>query len=271
MVFWNLNPAIPSGNSPKKVCAVSYLNSVPLVWGMAYGAQRPLFDTRFAIPSECAAMLAAGSVDAGLVPAVELDRQALEIIPGHGVACRGPVRSILAIARKPWREVRVLAADASSRTSVALARIILAERYGVRPDFIAQPPCLESMLANADAALLIGDPALLVDPATVPGEVLDLGGEWMALTGLPMVFAVWAGRLGTVEPWMEQAFRDSYQYGRECLEDILDRELAKRNVSRELALEYLTRHIVFELGLREYEGLQLFREQARRFEPVQVA
>jgi chorismate dehydratase len=265
MLCWKLNPANPSRNR-KKVCAVSYLNSVPLIWGMAHGPQRPLFDTRFAIPSDCAAMLAEGSVDAGLVPAIELDRQPLEIIPGCGVACKGPVRSILLVARKPWREIRSLAADASSRTSVALARIILAEKYGVTPQFSSQPPQLEAMLATADAALVIGDPALLVDPASAPGEVLDLGAEWVRLTGLPMVFAVWAGREGTVEDWMEQAFRGSYEYGRQRMEEILDQEAPKRGVSRQLAREYLTRHIAFELGPKEYEGLQLFREQARPFE-----
>ena len=94
----------------------------------------------------------------------------------------------------PLAEIRTLAADSSSRTSVALTRIILSRRYGVEPRLHSCAPNLESMLESADAALIIGDPALRVDPGTTPYQVADLGREWTEMTGLPMVFAVWAGR-----------------------------------------------------------------------------
>src|SRR5690242_9592708 len=166
-------------SEPKpRVCAVSFLNTVPLVWGMLHGEQRDLFDLSFAIPSECANRLADGRADIGIVPAVELNRQRLYILRGTGIACRGPVRSILLISKAPFSQIRSLATDSSSRTSVMLARIILSKKYGAEPELLSHPPDLSSMLQTCDAALIIGDPALLLDPAALPYRVLDLGDEW---------------------------------------------------------------------------------------------
>src|SRR5207244_12024181 len=123
----------------------------------------------------------------------EMARQRLEYFPGTGIACHGPVRSILLISKVPFRDIRTLATDSGSRTSAMLSQVILAERFGVRPKVFSHTAALEDMLAKADAALLIGDAALRVDPATLPYETLDLGAEWVAMTGMPMVFAVWAG------------------------------------------------------------------------------
>ena len=126
-------------------------------------------------------------------------RQKLEYFRGTGIACHGPVRSILLISKVPFNRIRTLATDAASRTSVMLARVILAEKYGVEPKLISRPADLAAMLGEADAALLIGDPALRLDPATLPFETLDLGAEWTSMTGLPMVFAVWGGRKEVVQ------------------------------------------------------------------------
>ena len=124
---------------------VSYLNTVPLVWGMLHGEQRELSictcdSGRMRRPP------GDGRADIGIVPAVELNRQKLEIIPGAGIACHGPVRSILLISKVPFGEIRKLATDSTSRTSVALSRIILARKYGVEPQVRSQPPHLASML-----------------------------------------------------------------------------------------------------------------------------
>ena len=161
---------------------------------MLHGPQQGLFDLDFRIPSGCADDMAAGAADIGLIPSFELTRQDLEVIAGPGIACRGPVRSILLISSRPAPEIRTLAADSSSRTSVELVRIVLERRYGAAPVSIPHPPDLEAMLRVADAAVIIGDPALRIDPARLPYYVYDLGGEWVEMTGLPMVFAVWAGR-----------------------------------------------------------------------------
>jgi len=230
---------------------------------MLHGPQRGLFDLEFRVPAVCADRLASGAADIGIVPSFELTKQDLEIIPGTGISCHGPVRSILLVSSRPAGEIRSLAADASSRTSVELARIILARKFGLRPRFFAHEPDLETMLRGADAALIIGDPALRIDPSRLPYHVYDLGAEWCEMTGLPMVFAVWAGRRGIVTPEIAEAFRMSCRYGRERLEAIVASETARREFPPELVREYLTRHIVHELSDRDYEGMELFLEYAR--------
>jgi len=232
---------------------------------MLHGEQRDRFDLSFAIPSECANRLADGRADIGIVPAVELNRQQLDILPGTGIASRGPVRSILLISKTPFSQIRTLAADSSSRTSVMLARIILSKKYGVEPELLSHPPDLTAMLDRCDAALIIGDPALVIDPAELPDRVLDLGEEWTQMTGLPMVFAVWAAR--PVSPVHDPApFLASLRFGREHLEDIVRQYHPRVGISAELARAYLTRHIVFELGEPEYNGLSLFRKYASELE-----
>ena len=172
---------------------MDYLNSAPLVWGLLHGRQQGQFDLSFRVPAACAAIVASGEADIGNIPVIEVVRQDLEIVRGVGVATHGAVRSILLVSKCPLDQVRTLAADTSSRTSVALTRIVLARRYGVEPEFRPQAPAIADMLAHADAALIIGDPALRLDPLQLPYLVTDLGLEWTEWTGLPMVFAVWAG------------------------------------------------------------------------------
>ena len=243
---------------PVKVCAVRYLNTSPLVWGMLHGEQQGIFDVSFRVPSECASEVASGAADIGIIPSVELGSHDYGRVHGLGIASRGAVRSILLVSSKPFEKIQTLAGDTSSRTSIALAQIILTRRYGVEPRIISRPPDLEGMLSAADAALIIGDPALQLDPGSVNGRVLDLGAEWTKLTGLPMVFAIWAGRKAAITPEVEEVFQASYRFGRDHIEDILRIEAPRRGVSPSLAREYLTRHIVCELGPAEYQGLDLF-------------
>jgi chorismate dehydratase len=228
---------------------------------MLHGEQRDLFDLSFALPSACADRLRDGAADIGIVPSVELNRQKLDIVRGAGIACREAVRSILLISKVPFGEIRALAADSSSRTSVALSRIILAKKYGAEPELRSLAPDVPSMLENCDAALIIGDPALVLDPATIPFHALDLGLEWTRMTGLPMVFAVWASRTG-VPRQDPEPFLASLRHGIRNLDEIVRQEHTRRGITPELAREYLTRHIVFELGDREYEGLALFLQYA---------
>ena len=256
LLNWILQP-----ETKLRISVVSYLNTVPLVWGMQHGEQRGLFDLSFAIPAECADRLEDGRADIGIVPAVELNRQKLQIIRGCGVACHGPVRSILLISKVPFAEIRTLATDSTSRTSVALSRIILSRKYGVEPQHWPQAPHIGKMLARADAALLIGDTALLLDPATLPFHVLDLGQEWTEMTGLPMVFAVWAAR-DEVPRQYPRPFLDSLRFGLEHMDDIVREWQAKLGLPETLVREYLTRNIVFELGDREYAGLTTFLQYA---------
>jgi predicted solute-binding protein len=250
---------------------VSYFNTVPLVWGMLHGKQRDIFDLRFAVPSVCADQLRSGEADIGIVPVVEMRRQGLDLFRGTGIACRGPVRSILLISKVPFEEIQTLAADSGSRSSVMLARVILSKRYGASPSILTRKPVLADMLEEADAALIIGDPALLLDPVTLPFPSLDLGAEWVDMTGLPMVFAVWAGRRELVTPEYEQAFRNSCRFGLAHVEDIVTAEHAARGITPELARRYVTEHIAFELDDRDYLGMELYLRYALALDAVDAA
>lgn len=225
---------------------------------MQHGRQSEQVDLSFSIPSVCAEQLEAGQIDVGLVPVAEIARQGLEIVPGVGITALGPVRSILLFSKVPWGQVRLVHADSSSRTSVQLARIILRERFGVRPQIRQHPPALEAMMAQADAALVIGDPALLIDPPSSPYHWLDLGEEWFRMTGLPFVFAAWAAKPGANIGYFTEVAEGSWAFGRDHLLQIVDSEYARRGVTRDAAREYLTRYIRFELGPAEYKGLDQF-------------
>jgi chorismate dehydratase len=248
-----------------RVCAVSYLNTVPLVWGMLHGPQRGVFDLDFALPADCAERVRDGSADIGIVPVAALLEQDLKIFRGAGIACRGGVRSILLVSKVPLDRVRTLAVDSSSRSSTMLSRIVLDEAYGVRPEIRSMPPDLDPMLETADAAMIIGDPALRLDPPTLESaglHVHDLGAEWVNLTGLPMVFAVWAGRADVWTHERERAFAGSARFGLEHVGDIVAAEHSARGISADLAREYLTEHIVTELGDDEYSGMEAYLKRA---------
>ncbi len=230
---------------------------------MLHGPQKEQVDLSFAIPSVCARELEADKIQVGLVPVAEAVRQNLEIVPGVAITCHGAVRSILLFSRVPWTKVRTLAADLSSRTSVQLARVILRENYGVEPEVVQRPPVLMDMLEGHDAALIIGDPALHIDPHHQPYEWLDLGSEWLRLTALPMVFAAWAGKRGIEVDAIRGITMGSYEYGKERIDEIVEHEYRARGLSKDLAACYLTQHIRYELGDEEQKGMKTFVELAR--------
>jgi predicted solute-binding protein len=240
---------------------------------MLHGPQCGIFDVSFAVPSVCAAQLRSGEVDIGIVPVAALLEQQLEIFRGTGIACRGPVRTILLISRMPYSDIEVLATDSGSRTSVLLSRIILETAYGAKPALTTMPPALGPMLNAADAALIIGDAALLLDPDELRARglnVLDLGDEWVRLYGLPMVFAVWAGRREAHTCEFERAFVDSCRFGLEHLDEIAEHEHHRRGISAAFVRQYLTEHVVLELGETEYRGMKAFMDTAAALEPAPV-
>jgi chorismate dehydratase len=245
-----------------RIGAVGYLNTAPLVWGMLHGPQREDVELSLAAPAVCAEQVESGATQIGLVPVAEVARQGLEMVPGLGISCLGAVRSILLFSRVPWGKIRTLGADASSRTSVQLARVILRERCGVEPQITALEPELESMMKDADAALIIGDAALRIEPDKTPYEWLDLGAEWHTLTKLPMVFAVWAGKARLPQSELREVTRGSFEFGKARLTEIIAGEYAKRGISHELADKYLRDYIRYEIGAREQHGLETFFELA---------
>ncbi len=238
---------------------------------MLHGPQSELVDVSFAIPSACARQVEEKEVEIGLVPVAEIARQNLEIVPGVGITCLGAVRSILLFSKAPWRRVRTLAADLGSRTSVELARVILREHFGVEPRIALHEPILDRMLSVADAALVIGDPALRISPESIDFECLDLGAEWFRLTGLPMVFAAWAGKAGIAVQAISKITNASYAFGRTRIDEIVEQEHLNRDLTRQLAERYLRSHIRFELGSDEHRGLRAFLELANLRQDAAVA
>ncbi len=251
-----------------RVCAVSYLNTSPLVWGLLHGPAQGVFELELTLPSACADRLRSGAADVGLVPAIELARQRdLVVIPGSSIACRGAVRSILLVSRKPMEAIETFAADTGSRSSVVLTQLILARKHGIRPRVRPYPPKLDEMLELADAALVIGDPALRIDPAMSQWRgqavrVYDMGAEWLELTGLPMVFAVWAAKNLIADPSLAAAFEESKRYGLSRIDELVQQESLRVGLPVELVRRYLTEHIRFDLGDDERRAMSLYLKLA---------
>ena len=260
MLHCALSLVLPS--SRPRVCAVSFLNTVPLVWGMLHGDERDVFDLSFSVPSECADRVAAGNADLGILPVAEIQRLNLPYFRDVGIACRGPVRSILLISKTKPQDIRTLAADSSSRTSVMLARVVLDQRYAFRRAIRTLAPDLPGMLAEAVAALIIGDPALRIEPNSLPYSVLDLGREWTGMTGLPMVFALWSGPEQFLTDANRRVFSDSCRFGMRHLDDIVASTSASMGFSEDLVRGYLTNNLALELGTDDLRGLDLFLSYA---------
>ncbi len=240
-----------------RVGIVNYLNSKPLAWGFLKGHHADLFEPSYHPPAQVAQRLADGDLDVGLIPSIEVQRiPHLRVLPDLCVGAVAEARSVLLVSRVPLHHIQRVALDENSRTSAALARIVLEDGHSLRPEYITQRPDLERMLEEADAALLIGDPALRVD--RVRHRTLDLAAEWRRLTDLPFVFAVWACRLGVDLPVLPFYFKSSLRYGLSSL-DILVRECAA-----ELGLvpaevrAYLTQNLHYFLRDEERAGMEEF-------------
>lgn len=238
--------------------AVSYLNAEPLVHGLAGD---PAFELTADVPSQIAAQLHAGEIDVGMIPSIEYARGDYAIVPGIAIGSRGPVRSVHLYLRGKLEAVRRVALDSSSRTSVALARILLRERLGRDPEYVDRPPDVDSMLAEADAALLIGDPALY---AETDAERLDLGEGWRILTGLPFVFAFWAGRVGALDARQVDRLQQALREGLDELPRIARAYNGHGAGHADLNESYLRSNIVYALGPEELAGLEEFYRRAHR-------
>jgi len=243
-----------------RVGAVSYLNSKPLIEGLA--EQLSAGELILDYPSRLADELAAGRLDVALIPSIEaFGCPDYEIISDACVASRGPVLSVKLYFRVPPGEVRSLALDAGSRTSAALARIMLAERYGVFPRLEKLPMGATPADTIADAVLLIGDRAMLPVGQEF-SQFWDLGDEWLRWTGLPFVFAMWVGRSGARTTDIATLLSQSRDAGVASARRIAEREAPLLKLSVETAHRYLTENLHFELGSAERSGLRLFHELA---------
>jgi chorismate dehydratase len=237
--------------------AVGYLNARPLVYGLESQSR---FDVRFDIPSECARLLHAHETDVGLIPSIEFLRGPRDyaFVPGPAITSRGPVASVAIYTNREPRDIRTIAMDTSSRTSVALAAIVLRRQYGVTAEPVPMRPDLSAMLAEADAALIIGDTALFLDHAAAGVDKIDLGDVWTAMTGLPFVYAVWAGWPGAVTPEDSERLQLARDQGLAHLGEVAKAYCPGDPEREAVALRYLRDNIRYFLGPEEIDGLRRF-------------
>lgn len=241
-----------------RLASVSYINALPLNWGLTRGRHREAFETALVPPHECARRLREGFADVALLPSIEFARiSGLVGVPGTGIASRHEVRSVLLISRVPIPSIERLAVDLNSRTSVGLARLVLARRYGCRPRLEPMAPDLGAMLQRHDAALIIGDAALKAVPG--PGDhLLDLAREWHEMTRLPFVFALWACRPVVNAMELRRILEQSLLEGLENLGRIAEEESARTGTPIETITTYLRRNIHYRLGPDETDSLRVF-------------
>jgi chorismate dehydratase len=248
-----------------RISAISFLNTAPLMWDFEHGDAAKDFAIDYTMPSACAAALAANEADIGIIPAFTYaEIPELVILPNIAIASKDWVRSILLVSKKPLEEIRTVAADTSSRTSVALTQVLLTKFFGGQRQLTPHPPQLESMLRDHDAALLIGDPALQVSP-NASYRLYDLAHLWREQTGLPFVFAFWAVRMDALDRTsknmnLTQVFQRSRDHGLELQNlDVLAREWAPRLRLPEADIRsYLTENIHYYLDRENHAGLKLF-------------
>jgi chorismate dehydratase len=243
-----------------RIAAISYLNTAPLMWDFERTDLARQFEILSTLPSQCADMLRAGEADIGIVPVVACAAiPGLRIIPDVAIASKGSVRSILLVSKAPLEDIRSVAADTSSRTSVALARVLFHKWMGGGRQFASMPPHLDSMLAACDAALIIGDPALTVDRSRY--ICYDLAEEWKRLTGRPFVFAVWAVQAAALQETdldLVRIFRDSRDHGLANVATLARRWARRVGISQQAVRTYLTENIDYSLDEENLSGLELF-------------
>jgi predicted solute-binding protein len=272
-----------------RISIVEYLNTAPLVWGFTDGPLVGKYDLSFTVPSQCAEALRRGDVDIAIVPSIEYQRmEGLLALPDMAVASEKEARSLLVVAKKPVEMAETLALDTSSRSTVALVKILAKRLWKIAPEYVDASPDPSEMLERADAALVIGDPALRValkmaalaakspsadqccagDPEDmpVPGVdalfVYDVVHQWREMTGKPAVLAIWAGRRDAITPEVVADFQASKEYGLQRIRDIAEGAALKLELSPCPLEKYLRQNIQFDLNEDKLEGLRLFYQYA---------
>ena len=254
--------------SVTRLGAVDYLNARPLIYGLEL--ETDLFALRFDVPSKCAALLHEGSIDVGMIPSIEYLRGTSPylVVPGLGIVSDGPVASVALFSRLPIARARTIALDTSSRTSSGLVRVLCREAFGIDPEFRPMAPSIDEMLGRCDAALLIGDPALYLDAAAAGLTKTDLGEAWTELTGLPFVWAFWAGRAGAVGPRQVAALTAARDEGVRASDRIADAYCGPGRAA--LGRAYLRDNIRYTLDDRAATGLRCYFELAEQHEVVDM-
>jgi len=272
-----------------RISVVEYLNTVPLVRGFTHGPLAGKYDLSFTVPSQCAEALRSGAADIAIIPAIEYQRiPDLVVLPDIAIASQNRVRSLLIVAKKPIEQVQSIALDCSSRSTQALTRILADRHWKIDPEFAEGEPDLRTMLARADAAMIIGDPALRISLAIeknspvgpdgravcradtlglIGPEILhvyDVVGEWRRFATLPAVLAVWAGRRHVVNAEIAADFVTSRDYGLLSIGDISAEAAQELELPQRELESYLRHNIDFHLGEENRRGLERYFDEAAR-------
>jgi chorismate dehydratase len=272
-----------------RVSIVEFLNTAPLVWGFTEGPLAGKYDLSFTVPSQCAEALRRGDVDVAIIPAIEYQRMdGVAALPGMAVAANGEVRSLLVVSKRPIEKAKRIALDTSSRSTVALVRMLAPGYWNISPEFVDAAPDPAEMLQQADAALIIGDPALRIaikmdelsakspgsepccqgdpDDMPVPGfdtlYVYDVAHQWREMTGKPCVLALWVGRREDITPQVVADFQASKQYGVARVREIAEAASVKLDLPAGALERYLTENVHFNLDEENLGGLRLYFEKA---------
>ena len=279
-----------------RISVVQYLNTAPLVRGFTHGPLQGRYDLSFTVPSLCAEALRSGAADVAIIPAIEYQRiPGLVVLPDLSIASKERVRSLLLVSKTPIREVRRIALDRSSRSTQALTRILCEDRWSITPEFSQATPDVAEMLQSADAALLIGDPALRLaiqaEQCVKPGadgewichgaqvglpqsselHLYDVVHEWWQLTERPAVLAVWAARPEVATPELVADFSASLVFGLAHLPEICAEAARELQLpERELSL-YLRTNIDYSLDAENLKGLSEFFTRAARLNLIPQA
>jgi chorismate dehydratase len=285
-----------------RISIVQYLNTTPLVWGFTNGPLKGKYDLSFTVPSLCAEALRSNAADIAIIPAIEYQRiDDLVILPDLAIASKTRVRSLLLVSKVPLEKARNIALDSSSRSTQALTKILCQQKWKITPEFLEMPPDLPTMLVRADAALLIGDPALRLSLATESGtrrgeageqicsaasagitddstlHIYDVVEQWRRMTTLPAVLAVWAARRKVAAPEVIDDFQSSRNYGLRRLSEISTQAAADLNLPANKLQRYLTENINYSLDEENLRGLTAFfaaaAEQALipQAKPIEIA
>ena len=261
-----------------RIAAIGFLNPAPLMWNFEHSPLDEVLARRYRIdrmsPAECAARLAAGTVDIGLIPIAALaENPGLRILPGCTIASKGRVRSLLLVRRasQAMNTLRSVAADTASRTTIAYTRILFHKWGNAAVPFLPMAADLDSMLDRAEAAIVIGDPALLAleersNRFERTGEELvyhDLAEEWRTITGLPFVSAVWGAAHGSPsDASIARDFIQSRDHGLENIEALVAEWSGKFPIPESTIRSYLTSNIHYVLDEECIEGMRGFFRMA---------
>jgi chorismate dehydratase len=272
-----------------RISIVQYLNTAPLVWGFTNGPLAGKYDLSFTVPSQCAEALRTGAADIAIIPAIEYQRiPDLVVLPDLAIASQNRVRSLLIVAKKPIEQVRSIALDRSSRSTQALTRILAAEHWKINTEFFETEPNLSAMLERADAALLIGDPALRISIAVEKKSavgpqgravcqaatlgissaeifhVYDVVGEWRKFSSLPAVMAVWAARPEVFTTELLADFAASRNFGLTQIAAICQEAARELELPQPALESYLRQNIDFSLGEENRRGLERYFHEAAK-------